>query len=335
MSVSSILEQIQKKGRLPTTPQQQHQPQNDQRTRTSHSNSGHSSSARPKLVDPIVARLKEKRRLERQEAERKAREKKGLAPKPPPKPREPKSKPSLASNPAPRPGNVKNIIVPKPPTQTPSASKKMNFKDLMKKASSIDNTKLSISIKNKPKADPNLRSPSPRHLSTKNQGLNRSHDPTKPISNTHFEKPVPPPSTLRDQPRAPLPIRQPSVQLKDRLGVGKKESRPSRPIRYEEPSEDDEDLSSFIVSSEEEELAGRGAAPDYDRDEIWAMFNRGKKRSHYVGQGDEYDTDDMEATGAEILREEQLSRRRGELEDKKELEEEMRLAQLKKARRRR
>ena len=89
----------------------------------------------------------------------------------------------------------------------------------------------------------------------------------------------------------------------------------------------DSDLDSFIASDEEEEQA----EPDYDRDEIWAMFNRGKSRAYYDKFNDD-DSDDMEATGAEIFEEEQRSKRRAALEDKKEMEEEQRRAELKRRR---
>ncbi|GMG45345.1 unnamed protein product [Ambrosiozyma monospora] len=41
----------------------------------------------------------------------------------------------------------------------------------------------------------------------------------------------------------------------------------------------------------------------YDRDAIWSIFNRGRKRNYYDDYDD--DDDDMEATGGEILEDEE------------------------------
>lgn len=97
-------------------------------------------------------------------------------------------------------------------------------------------------------------------------------------------------------------------------------------LRNDEAGDDeDSDMSSFLASEDEEQ------SQDYDRDEIWAMFNRGKKRSHF--DRDDYDSDDMEATGAEIWEEETQSKRTAEMEDRRELAEEQRLREIKRKRR--
>lgn len=108
--------------------------------------------------------------------------------------------------------------------------------------------------------------------------------------------------------------------------------------RYEEY---DEDMDDFIVDDEEEgyievddydEEDGadgyysnsrgrsrgsggrrRSADPGYDRDEIWSMFNRGKRRVDYIE--DEDDLSDMEATGADLFKEELRSSRVARQED--------------------
>lgn len=54
----------------------------------------------------------------------------------------------------------------------------------------------------------------------------------------------------------------------------------------------------------------------YNKDEIWEIFNRGRKRSYYDRDG--YDTDDMEATGTEILEDEERTLRQAKLDDLKE-----------------
>ena len=67
--------------------------------------------------------------------------------------------------------------------------------------------------------------------------------------------------------KAPLPPRQPSSKIKQRL----EEKRKSR--SYEEVEEED-DLSDFVEDDEEYD-DGYGA-DEINREEIWAMFNKGK-----------------------------------------------------------
>ena len=88
----------------------------------------------------------------------------------------------------------------------------------------------------------------------------------------------------------------------------------------------------FIVDEDEEgenmaaaAKAARRQRRDYDnmrsqgysKDEIWEIFNRGKKRSYY-DRYDDYDSDDMEATGTEILEDEERTLKQAKLDDLRE-----------------
>lgn len=94
---------------------------------------------------------------------------------------------------------------------------------------------------------------------------------------------------------------------------------------YEDDYEDD----GFIVDEEDEEDAfyAREKAKEkraydnmksqgYSKDEIWEIFNRGKKRSYYDQYDD--DSDDMEATGNEILEDEERTLKQARLDDLRE-----------------
>ncbi len=125
----------------------------------------------------------------------------------------------------------------------------------------------------------------------------------------------------------PAPFSRPMPKLAAKLEKSNKRRR---------HDEDDYDLSDdFIVDDEEEDVERprkhlrklNNDGPGYDRDEIWAIFNRGKKRDDY--QYDDYDSDDMEANGTDVLMEESRSTVLGRLEDLKEEKEEKKRAKLK------
>lgn len=145
-----------------------------------------------------------------------------------------------------------------------------------------------------------------------------------------------PPSRPSPASRTPAPIAQPMQKLVDKR---KKKAE----VRRGYYDDDDESLDDFIVDDDDEEddygrggqrSGGRGGSYDedqgYDRDEIWKMFNRGKRRSDFVDVDDDYS--DMEATGAELFREEQCSLRVAREEDEAEERELKRLAEEKKQR---
>lgn len=333
MSVSSLLEQIQKRGKVVSRPpeagssskfsqNQENRPANT----TKIASSSQPSQRQNRTVDPVVARLKEARRLEmeqkeaaRKEAGKQTNKKIGAK----------KSSGSLSSSTSSANGKSygppRNTSTAQNASVAPAARKKVNYKDLMKKATTIDNSKLSLKIKAKsllppirlhsrpeqPEPSKPLAFTSKSAVSTVSGRQLHSTDRHK----TNKNGPKKPEPSSRPLPRAPLPVRQPSAKLSQSLS--------SRRVNDED---DDSDMLSFLASDDEEERN-----QDYDRDEIWAMFNRGKKRADYE-RYDDYDSDDMEATGAEILAEEMRSKRTAELEDRREMEEELRLKALKRQR---
>lgn len=194
----------------------------------------------------------------------------------------------------------------------------------MKKASLIDQSKMSIEIKQKTKLpDPVRSSERRKERADQNRPGQNITGQTRPGSGSGGNPEIDGNfKSGSSHVRAPLPSRKPLEKLQQKL------KRPDR-TGYNEESEDD--WSSFIASDEEEQVSH---SQDYDRDEIWSMFNKGRKRLYYDRYDDE-DSDDMEATGAEILEEEMRSKRRAVEEDKRELMEEQRLAALKQARKKR
>lgn len=378
MSLSSILLNINKKGQRPHNYSQINSTKNANNDTFSTSLASKSpSSSSPREVDPVVARLKAARKAEKEKRELELRAKKGLGPK---KDKQPtKTNQKRNDTKSTKAGSTSNLHSSQI-SQAPSISarrppsKKMNFNDLMKKASQMDNSKLSIDLKSKTKS-PEVTSKSKIPTKAVSSGQIKARIPNRAVAlgqpRTNIKGPLKPAypghSRMKEydehnrnsgkppiakkfkdsspnvaSSRAPLPIRKPSSKLEEKL-----KNKPNAPkkgiynqLRHsgsnqEEYYDDDndDDLDSFIESDDEEESYGRHATPDYDRDEIWAMFNKGKKRSYY----DQFDDsgDDMEATGAEIFEEEQRSKKRAIEEDRKELEEEQRLAALKKARKKR
>lgn len=401
MSLSTILQHVKKKGQPP--------PRNVG-TKSGPITASSLSSASPsasstvkghasfkngdrKEVDPVVAMLKEKRRLEREKKEQEMRAKKGLPAKKPAKERAPKlgksatsiksanglahSTNSSRSLHTGRSSNLARLSAYPADSSEQKLTKKLSFNDLMKRASKIDQSKLSITLRNKSKspetatgsgassstvrpvksksvtpkllANPasrvptrvpdSIKRPSSKGVSSRNSS-NSSTNGRKPERKADI-------SASSAPVRTPLPVRGPSSMLeaklkdkptlrdRDRNRNGRHTSRPSSHQYADEYEYDDSDLDSFIASEDDEEERDRYSrhdGQDYDRDEIWAIFNRGKKRNYYNRFDDDSDVDDMEATGADILEEEQASRRRAELEDRRELEEEKRLAALKRAR---
>ncbi|EAZ63236.2 hypothetical protein PICST_34006 [Scheffersomyces stipitis CBS 6054] len=376
MSLSTILQHVKKKGQPP--------PRNVG-TKSGPITASSLSSASPsasstvkghasfkngdrKEVDPVVAMLKEKRRLEREKKEQEMRAKKGLPAKKPAKERAPKSGKSATSIKSAnglahstnssrslhtgRSSNLARSSAYPADSSEQKSTKKLSFNDLMKRASKIDQSKLSITLRNKSKS-PETATGSGASSSTVRPVKSKSVTPklsANPASRVPTRVPdsIKPDISASSAPvRTPLPVRGPSSMLeaklkdkptsrdRDRNRNGRHTSRPSSHQYADEYEYDDSDLDSFIASEDDEEERDRYSrhdGQDYDRDEIWAIFNRGKKRNYYNRFDDDSDVDDMEATGADILEEEQASRRRAELEDRRELEEEKRLAALKRAR---
>lgn len=76
--------------------------------------------------------------------------------------------------------------------------------------------------------------------------------------------------------------------------------------------DEDEDYERMKRKERERQMKSQG----YSRDEIWEIFNRGKKRNYY--DRDDYDSDDMEATGTEILEDEERTLKQAKLDDLRE-----------------
>lgn len=269
-----------------------------------------------KIIDPVVARLKEVRRLEREAKANDLRLKKGLKPKPRPKPKATiplRTGPSVSkpkvSRPEPTPKSSTASTVPRKPV-------KMNFAELMKKANTIDSSKLSIQLKPKPKS----QETKVKSLETKVKSRPRTPNDIKDGSTDRFQGSRA--EKTAENTKQPLPMRRPSQSLSHRLSH---KSKLTKTQVYGDRDQDG-DVSLEMDDFIEDDMAG-----NYDRDEIWALFNR-KQRSEY---NNDYDSDDMEATGMEIFDEELRSRRSAEAEDRRELIQEQQRAEMKRQRRNR
>ncbi|PRT53217.1 hypothetical protein B9G98_00837 [Wickerhamiella sorbophila] len=179
-----------------------------------------------------------------------------------------------------------------PATPDGIAKKKFSFKDIMKKAETLDKDKFRLQVKTRGR-----KPDAPKQ--TKTAAL-LAAKPAKPAPRQ--------PSPAEKQPlkrsSGPAPIALPSAKLAEKLR------------RKSSVAQDrDDDMDDFIDDDEEEE------EPSY-RDEIWKLFNRGRSRSDFV---DDYSDDDMEATSADVLAEEMKSARQARREDQ---EEEARLQRL-------
>lgn len=82
--------------------------------------------------------------------------------------------------------------------------------------------------------------------------------------------------------------------------------------------EEDDELQSYLEYKKmnQKEKERQMKSQGYSRDEIWSIFNRGKKRNY--NDRDNYDSDEMEATGTEILEEEERTLKQAKLDDQRE-----------------
>ncbi|KAG5422312.1 hypothetical protein I9W82_001407 [Candida metapsilosis] len=320
MGLSSILQQIEKRGKLPN--KQPPVPQNNEvkeskepvlRTGTTE-----------KYVDPVVARLKEKRRLEREQAEA-AKSKKSGANSTKVTTKQPRAAP-VSRQSITKTTTKPNWDLPPPPAPP---KKKLSYNELMQRAKKVDHEKLSIKISHKSSSP---EATAPKAFPTKATAVSKKPSSTTPPSsvpprnNTMKSKPIerakPDVPIRKPLPKVPMPARQPNAKIQERLKQKQGRKLQGRGYGYDEDEDDDDDLSDFLVSDEEEEQE----VGDYNRDEIWAMFNKGKKRKYYEYNDYDDEDDDMEATGADVLEEELRSRLDAEREDRREMEEEKRRA---------
>lgn len=188
--------------------------------------------------------------------------------------------------------------------------KKLSFDELMKQAEQKSkNPPLSPSPlpKNEKKKDVK-----PAGLSSKirKNGFKLPHQ-KRPVTNAKKNVPV----SKKEVPvKIALPknnIAQPSEKLRKRLEM----KQQHRKRYYGGEDEDEDDMDDFIDDDDDEE-AEYVKDHGYDRDEIWAMFNKGKRRSDYLDYDE--DADDMEANEVEILQEEERASKMARLEDKRE-----------------
>lgn len=286
MSLSSILQLIQRKGQI--APALQKEPRKET---TRPAVAGRAPSDRP--VDPVVARLKAARRAERERKEQELRAKRGKPERAKPKaksPAKPKAKTAETS----------------PQVEAKPKKPKMSFSELMKRALDIDQKKLSIPIamdelsrtKGKVTEGGKVQERGRITEGRKVKGREPSRSRERPGRGKTTM-----PAKASPQIRQPIAPRGPGAKLQE---------------KYKRKEDSESDMDSFIESENE----------GYDRDEIWAMFNKGRKREYY-----DEDDSDMEATGAEVLEEERISGRSAIEEDRREQLEEERRAALKRKRR--
>ncbi|KAH3675473.1 hypothetical protein WICMUC_002762 [Wickerhamomyces mucosus] len=299
-----------------------------------------------KSIDPAVQRLKELRRIEKEEKERRHQE--ALTAKKaanPPKPRG-KRPSELKSNPSSiiRKRNVEHPI--SSPRISSSPVKRLTFTELMKEAQ--NKTKQLNEAKEQspePKSYVSKTQPAKKQLSTSSKSKLMNAPAEIKSSTSIYSKKV---SSIQSFPKqsvqanAPKPLAQPSAKLKAKLDARKykaQSSSSSVPDNRRSPNQnipkrslheysDEEDFSDdFIVDDDEQDME---TDIGYDRNEIWKIMNRGRTKSHYNDYDD--DLSDMEATGTDILLEEDRSSKRARQEDFEEQEREKIRIQEKKKR---
>ncbi|SCU87406.1 LAFA_0E06546g1_1 [Lachancea sp. 'fantastica'] len=178
--------------------------------------------------------------------------------------------------------------------------KKLSFEELMKQA---DERAKAVSQPNASASDGLLDRGKPKIRPVKLDYAKRSGSVKKknsmPLQRYQSEKTA---ASTRPHISVPSPsIAQPNAKLRKKLDTLKK----TRQAKHEVYDEED-DMDDFIEDDEQE--------PEYNRDEIWAMFNKGRKRRDFESD----DESDMEANEMEILEEEEQASRMARLEDKKE-----------------
>ncbi|GME66889.1 unnamed protein product [[Candida] boidinii] len=128
------------------------------------------------------------------------------------------------------------------------------------------------------------------------------------------------PHTNNKQPNRPSQFPR---KKKDAYGIDADDNDDEDDEDLDDFIEYDDDDDGFIVDDEEDgedyEQRRRKSIKEkgYDRDEIWSMFtNRPDRKRNYDYYDD--DEDDMEATGSEILEEEEMAARQARLDDIRE-----------------
>ncbi|KAG7717698.1 hypothetical protein KL949_002972 [Ogataea haglerorum] len=227
--------------------------------------------------DPAVQRLKEARRLEKEKQEELKRQKRleMLKKRDSERDRLSRQKPVPSKDTAKKP--------PAAPARPPLP--KMSFKELMSRAETVDKNKL-------------VYAPIKMETKKKDAGKRPERKFAQP-SPALLEK-----LSKREKPNAAKRDKQPLQRSArtDSYGI-----EADSGAEDEDSFIEDDSLDDFVVDDPRERRR------DYNSDEIWQLFNRGKKRQ-YVDDDD----DDMEATGADILEEEERALRQARLDDKRE-----------------
>ncbi|KAI3402850.2 hypothetical protein KGF56_004311 [Candida oxycetoniae] len=339
MGLSSILQQIDRKGKVASKPPVQTSDAVKQQEDAKVYSFSKRSSSIDRPVDPVIARLKEIRRLERERSEQGKPKKQDGKPR---RPREGKSNLKRVQAPS------SNASTPAPPAprqqqqqqqQQQPARPKMTFSALMKKAAEIDQNKFSLRYPQKSNtADATSKPKKPLPNSTPKipERANHVKSGSKMDKVTGTKEISPPVSKRKNATKSgevvtkakpkgstPTMLRQANAKIQEMLKKKKENtSKSSTRNRYGEYDDEEEDLSDFVASDEDE------VEENYNRDEIWAMFNKGKKRQYNDAFIDD-DVSDMEATGAEVFEEERRSKINAEREDRLEQERLEKLAAMK------
>lgn len=199
--------------------------------------------------------------------------------------------------------------------------KKMSFEELMKQAETQAETsmKSKSTISNKPIEKP-IRKTNVASARLNKPGFKKRGTPIPRIkeqSNESITEGRKQPEMVHINTRVSTGFAQPHKRFQAKLDNRKSSSR------YAE-EEYDEDLDDFIEDDEEEQGSyNRHRARDnhdrgYNRDEIWALFNRrGGRGSNTIPQ-DDWDSDDMETNEFDIMAEEEEATKAAKLEDKRE-----------------
>ncbi|KAK9460452.1 SPT2 chromatin protein-domain-containing protein [Lipomyces oligophaga] len=227
-----------------------------------------------------------------------------------------------------------------------AARKKPNFLDILKEAEKVDAEKLKMNVKVKDKRKVNSKPISASAIAKVPESVSKARPILKPVESAtkisttnlmkkaipescepremHISTPVAKSKIAGSGTRAPVPFAKPMDGLRRK--------------RKPEYGSEEEDLDDFVVSDDDRDDSmgqARRIGPGYDRDEIWNMFNPGRKRhafNDYYNGGDGDDDAEMEATGFDVLREEQHSYAAARKEDEKEEQDERRRIEAKRRR---
>ncbi|AMD22246.1 HGL094Cp [Eremothecium sinecaudum] len=257
--------------------------------------------------DPSIKILKEKRRQERLKNSSNSNSKKRISGATSKKSSKTDDQPNFSTKwKLPKPSSSANHV-----SKPKITGKRLTFEELKKQAeeragsrvveaesptSSIGSITSTLSKPNfKPKMS--RKSSSPNKVIKKRSSSNEGSVKAKVLDKEAQARPKVPPS---------IGIAKPNENLRKILEKRKNFSNSKR------HDEDWSDLDDFIDDDEE------AGSEDYNRDEIWSIFSKGRKRRYVDDYDDDKGIDDMEANEMEVLEEEDYSARVARKEDKME-----------------